>query len=103
MARSESPFWKSDGLCLTSIVPERVVPKDDQFAIVVLTSETVERILSHRGTGDWELSPKKAATCKYVICCRKPASDNRRGGMVHRAALLVDRMTALQKQPTTAN
>src|SRR5258708_16082107 len=103
MARSESRLWKCDGLCLISIVPERVVPKDDQFAIVVLPAETVERIVNHRGTGDWVLSPKKAATCKYVICCRKPAWDNRKEGIAERAAFLVGRIVGLQKQPDSEN
>jgi hypothetical protein len=38
--------------------PEQIVPKDDQLAIVVLTSETVETILSRGGTGDWSIEPK---------------------------------------------
>src|SRR3984893_8156429 len=103
MARSESRFWKCDGLCLTLIVPEQVVPKDDQFAIVVLTSETVEHILSHEGTGDWVLSPKKAATCKYVICCRKPAWNNRKEGIADRAAFLIGLIVGLRKQPDSEN
>jgi hypothetical protein len=61
-----------------SIGPEQIVHKDDQCAIVVLTSETVETILTNGGTGDWVLSPKKAGTCKYVVCCRKPDSENDR-------------------------
>jgi hypothetical protein len=88
---------------LPSIVPEQVVPKDDQFAIVVFTSETVESILSHRGTGDWVLSPKKAGTCKYVICCRKPAWNNKKEGIAHRAAFLVGLIAGLEKKPGSEN
>lgn len=86
-----------------SFAPEQVVPKDDQFAIIVFTSETVESILSHGGTGDWVLSPKKAGTCKYVICCRKPAWNNRREGIAHRAAFLIGLIAGLHKQPGSEN
>jgi hypothetical protein len=79
------------------------VPKDDQFAIVVLTSETVEHILSHEGTGNWVLSPKKAATCKYVVCCRKPAWNNKKEGIAHRAAFLIGLIAGLRKQPGSEN
>lgn len=79
------------------------MPKDDQFAIVVLTSETVEHILSHGGTGDWVLSPKKAATCKYVICCRKPAWNNRKEGIADRTAFLIGIVVGLHKQPDSEN
>jgi hypothetical protein len=103
MARSESRLWKCDGLCLISIAPEQVVPKDDQFAIVVLTSETVETILSHGGTGDWVLSPKKAGTCKYVVCCRKPAWNNKKEGIARRAAFLIGLIVGLRKKPDSEN
>jgi hypothetical protein len=86
-----------------SIAPEQVVPKDGQFAIIVLTSETVETILSHGGTGDWVLSPKKAGTCKYVVCCRKPAWKNKKEGIAHRAAFLIGLIAGLQKQPNSEN
>jgi hypothetical protein len=79
------------------------VPKDDQDPIVVLTSETVEHILSHGGTGDWVLSPKKAATCKYVICCRKVAWNNKKEGIAHRSAFLIGLIAGLRKQPDSEN
>jgi hypothetical protein len=102
MVRSESHFWKCDKL-VYSIAPEQIVPKDDQFATVVLTSETVEHILSHGGTGNWVLSPKKAGTCKYVICCRKVAWNNKKEGIAHRAAFLIGLIAALRKQPDSEN
>jgi hypothetical protein len=86
-----------------SIVPEQIVPKDDQFAIVVFTSETVQTILSHGGTGDWVLSPKTAGTCKYVVCCRKPAWNNKKEGIAHRAAFLIGIIAGLNKQPDSEN
>jgi hypothetical protein len=79
------------------------VPKDDQFAVLVFTSETVETILSHGGTGDWVLSPKKAGTCKYAVCCRKPAWNNKKEGIAHGAAFLIGLIAGLHKQPDSEN
>jgi hypothetical protein len=79
------------------------VPKDDQFAVLVFTSETVETIVSHSGTGDWVLSPKKAGTCKYAVCCRKPAWNNKREGIDHGAAFLIGLVAGLRKQPDSEN
>jgi hypothetical protein len=86
-----------------SIEPEQIVPKDDQLAIVVFTSETIQTILSHGGTGDWVLSPKKAGTCKYVVCCRKPAWNNKKEGISPRAAFLIGLIAGLHKQPDSEN
>jgi hypothetical protein len=86
-----------------SIGPEQIVRKDDQDEIVVLTSERVETILANGGTGDWILSPKKAGTCKYVICCRKVAWNNKKEGIDHRAAFLIGLIAALRKQPDSEN
>jgi hypothetical protein len=88
---------------LWSIAPEQPVAKDDQFAIVVLTSETVEHILRHGGTGDWVLSAKKASTCKYVVCCRKVAWNNKKEGIEHRAAFLIGLIAGLRKKPDSEN
>jgi hypothetical protein len=85
------------------IAPEQIVPKDDQLAIVVLTSETVKHIESHRGTGNWVLSPKKAATCKYVVCCRKVAWNNKKEGIDPRAAFLVGLIAGLRKEVDSEN
>jgi hypothetical protein len=86
-----------------SIAPEQIVPKDDHFAIVVFTSETVEKILNQGGTGDWVLSPKKAGSRKYVVCCRKPAWDNKKEGIPGRAAFLIGLIAGLHKQPDSEN
>jgi hypothetical protein len=79
------------------------VPKDDQFAVLVFTSETVETILSNGGTGDWVLSPKKAGTCKYAVCCRKTAWNNKKEGIAHGAAFLIGHIAGLRKQPDSEN
>jgi hypothetical protein len=80
-----------------------VVPKDDQLAVVLFTSETVETILSQGGTRGWVLSPKKAGTRKYVVCCRKPAWNNKKEGIAHRAAFLIGLIAGLHKKPDSEN
>jgi hypothetical protein len=79
------------------------VPKDEQLAVIVLTSEPIETILSHGGSGDWVLSAKKANTCKYVICCRKPAWNNKKEGIAPRAAFLIGLIAGLESQPDSEN
>jgi hypothetical protein len=79
------------------------VSKEEQFAVLVLTSEPIETILSHGGSGDWVLSPKKASTCKYVICCRKVAWNNKKEGIAPQAAFLIGLISGLHKQPDSEN
>ena len=79
------------------------MPKDEQPALVVFTSETVETILSHGGTGDWVLSPKQASVCKYVVCCRKALWSNKREGNAHRAAFIIGLIAGLHKRPGSEN
>jgi hypothetical protein len=85
------------------IAPEQIVPKDDQLAVVLFTSETVETILSRGGTDGWVLSSKKANTRKYVVCCRKTAWNNKKEGIAHRAAFLIGLISGLQKKPDSEN
>jgi hypothetical protein len=77
--------------------------KDEQSAMVVFTAETVETVLTRGGTGDWVVSPKKAATCKYVVCCRKAAWNNRKEGIAHRAAFLIGVIAGLHKKADSEN
>jgi hypothetical protein len=77
--------------------------KDEQSAIVVFTSETVQTIVEQGGTGDWVVSPKKAGTCKYVVCCRKTEWINRKEGISHRVAFLVGLIAGLHKEPESEN
>jgi hypothetical protein len=79
------------------------VSKDEQLAVIVLTSEPIETILSHGGSGDWVLSPKKANTCKYVICCRKAAWNNKKEGIAPQAAFLIGLIAGLERQPDSEN
>jgi len=90
-------------IAVYSIAPEQIVPKDDQFALLVFTSETVETIRIRGGTVDWVLSPKKAGTCKYVVCCRKVAWNNKKEGIAHRAAFLIGLIADLHKKPDSEN
>lgn len=78
------------------------MPNDAQ-ALLVLTSETTDYIIAKGGSGDWVLSPIKAGTCKYVVCCRKPAWSNRKEGIAHRAAFLIGLIAGLQKQSDSEN
>jgi hypothetical protein len=77
--------------------------KNEQSAMVVFTSETVETVLNRAGTGEWVVSPKKAGTCKYVVCCRKADWFNRKEGIPHRTAFLVGVIAGLHKTPDSEN
>jgi hypothetical protein len=77
--------------------------KDQHSAMVVFTSETVETVLDQGGTGDWVVSPKKAGTCKYVVCCRKADWVNRKEGIPHRTAFLVGVIAGLHKITDSEN
>jgi hypothetical protein len=81
----------------------KILSKDEQSAMVVFTSETVETVLNQGGTGGWVLSPKKTGTCKYVVCCRRTAWNNRKEGFAHRSAFLIGLIAGLQKTPDSEN
>jgi hypothetical protein len=72
--------------------------KEDS-AIVVFTADSVETILRQGGSGDWVVSAKKADTCKYIVCCRKPNWSNRKEGIPARAAFLIGRVAGLHQSP----
>jgi hypothetical protein len=76
--------------------------KDDQ-AIVVFTADTRDSILRQGGSGDWVVSAKKADSCKYIVCCRKPNWSNRKEGIPGRAAFLIGRVAGLSERPDSAN
>jgi hypothetical protein len=67
----------------------------DDVAIVVFTADSVDSILRQGGSGDWVVSAKKANSCKYIVCCRKPNWSNRREGILERAAFLIGRVSGL--------
>jgi hypothetical protein len=67
----------------------------DDLAIVVFTVDSLDSILRQGGSGDWVVSAKKANSCKYIVCCRKPNWSNRKEGIPGRAAFLIGRVAGL--------
>jgi hypothetical protein len=67
----------------------------DDLAIVVFTVDSLDSILRQGGSGDWVVSAKKANSCKYIVCCRKPNWSNRKEGILGRAAFLIGRVAGL--------
>jgi hypothetical protein len=72
-------------------------------AIVVFTADTRDSILLQGGSGDWVVSAKKADSCKYIVCCRKPNWNNRKEGIPPRAAFLIGRVAGLLERPGSEN
>jgi hypothetical protein len=75
--------------------------KDD--TIVVFTANTRDSILRRGGSGDWVVSAKKADSCKYIVCCRKPNWSNRKEGIPGRAAFLIGRVAGLLERANSEN
>jgi hypothetical protein len=75
----------------------------DDFAIVVFTADSLDSILRQGGSGDWVVSAKKADSCKYIVCCRKPNWSNRKEGTLGRAAFLIGRVAGLLERADSAN
>jgi hypothetical protein len=75
----------------------------DDAAIVVFTADTLEKILQERGSGDWVVSAKKADSCQFIVCCRKPNWSNRKEGIPGRAAFLIGRVAGLRERPDSGN
>jgi hypothetical protein len=71
--------------------------KDDR-AIVVFTADSLDTILRQGGSGYWVVSAKKADSCKYIICCRKPNWSTRKEGIAARAAFLIGRVAGLRQR-----
>jgi hypothetical protein len=76
--------------------------KEDQ-AIVVFTVDTLDSILRRGGSGDWVVSAKKADSCKYIVCCRKPNWSNRKEGIPGHAAFLIGRVAGLRERAGSEN
>ena len=75
----------------------------DDLAIVVFTADTLDWILRQGGSGDWVVSAKKADSCKYIVCCRKPNWNNRKEGIPGRAAFLIGRVAGLRQRADSEN
>jgi hypothetical protein len=72
-------------------------------AIVVFTSDSLGTILRQGGSGDWVVSAKKADSCKYIVCCRKPNWSNLKEGIPGRAAFLIGRVAGLVERAGSEN
>jgi hypothetical protein len=77
--------------------------KKNNSAIVVFTSDSVDKIVNDRGSGDWVVSAKKADRCEYLVCCRKPNWSNRKEGIPGRAAFLIGRVAGLIERADSKN
>ena len=75
----------------------------DDLAIVVFTADSLDSILRQGGSGDWVVSAKKANSCKYIVCCRKPNWSNRKEGIPARAAFLIGRVAGLLERAGSEN
>jgi hypothetical protein len=75
----------------------------DDLAIVVFTADSRDSIRQQRGSGDWVVSAKKANSCKYIVCCRKPNWSNRKEGIPDRAAFLIGRVAGLIERAGSQN
>jgi hypothetical protein len=75
----------------------------DDLAIVVFTVDSLDSILQQGGSGDWVVSAKKADSCKYIVCCRKPNWSNRKEGIPDRAAFLIGRVAGLRERADSEN
>lgn len=75
----------------------------DDLAIVVFTADSLDSILEHGGSGDWVVNAKKADSCKYIVCCRKPDWSNRKEGIPGRAAFLIGRVAGLLERAGSEN
>jgi hypothetical protein len=75
----------------------------DDLAIVVFTADSLDSILRQGGSGDWVVSAKKANSCKYIVCCRKPNWSNRKEGIPARAAFLIGRVAGLIERAGSEN
>jgi hypothetical protein len=82
-----------DGLAKDSLAKDD--PAKDDRAIIVFTADTRETILIKKGSGDWVVSAKKADSCKYIICCRKPFWNNRQDGIEAGVAFLIGHVAGL--------
>jgi hypothetical protein len=75
----------------------------ENAAIVVFTADPLEKILREGGSGDWVVSAKKADSCQFIVCCRKPNWSNRKEGIPARAAFLIGRVAGLRERPGSEN
>ena len=58
-------------------------------SIVVFTGATIPDILAEKGSGNWVLNARRAAGCKYLVCCRRQNWNNMENQEPNGAAFLI--------------
>lgn len=71
--------------------------------ISVMTSKSVETILSDGGTQSWALDRNRAARCDYVVMCRNAKAREMRGSEAHGTAFMVGKVKDVVASTETPN
>lgn len=68
--------------------------------LTVFTFRSIERILQEGGSQAWNLDPKNAIRCRYLVCCRNQFAEGGAGGPEeHGAAFLVGKISGVEPAP----
>lgn len=68
--------------------------------LTVFTFRSIERILREGGSQAWNLDPKNAIRCRYLVCCRNHFAEGGAGGPEeHGAAFLVGKISGVEPAP----
>lgn len=68
--------------------------------LAVFTFRSIERILQEGGSQAWNLNPKNAFRCKYLVCCRNHfAKGGAEGPEEHGAAFLIGKISGVEPAP----
>lgn len=68
--------------------------------LAVFTFRSIERILREGGSQAWNLDPKNAIQCKYLVCCRNQfAKGGAEGAEEHGSAFLIGKISGVEPAP----
>ena len=68
--------------------------------VVVLTFESIDRILNDGGTSEWRLDRNRARRCAFVVCTRNSnAKPRAEGPEAHRSAFLIGKVSGVVASP----
>lgn len=68
--------------------------------LTVFTFRSIERMLREGGSQAWNLDPKNARRCTYLVCCRNHfAKGGAEGPEEHGAAFLVGKISGVEPAP----
>lgn len=68
--------------------------------LAVFTFRSAERIIQEGGSQAWNLDPKNAIRCKYLVCCRNHhAKGGAEGPEEHGAAFLIGKISSVEPAP----